>query len=191
MTRRVVADACVEPVGRRARSRRGNVGTESARLLLRAVVGGTMIAHGMRHGRSLEGTAGWFGSIGFKEPMLQARTSAVVEVGAGTALIVGAATSLAAAAVVGTMGVAARSVHQPNGFFITSEGYEYVLNLAAASVALAGLGAGRWSVDHAVGLDRKLGGGKGAALAVGLGLVGAAAQLATFWRTPVPKSDAG
>ncbi|HEV7469614.1 MAG TPA: DoxX family protein [Pseudonocardia sp.] len=114
-----------------------------ARLLLRTVLGGTMIAHGLKHGRSLDGTAGWFGSIGFKEPQLQARASAIVETGAGAALIAGAGTPLAAAAVVGTMGVAARSVHQPNGFFITAEGYEYVLNLAAASVALAGLGPGR------------------------------------------------
>ncbi|MDT4951147.1 MAG: putative oxidoreductase, partial [Pseudonocardiales bacterium] len=31
-----------------------------------------MIAHGLRHGRTLDGTAGWFESIGFKEPRLQA-----------------------------------------------------------------------------------------------------------------------
>ena len=45
-------------------------------------------------------------------------------------------------AVVGTMAVAARSVHVKNGFFITAEGYEYVLNLSAASVALAAIGPG-------------------------------------------------
>jgi putative oxidoreductase len=167
------------------RKRRGGAGgRDVARLLLRVVVGGTMIAHGLKHGRSLDGTAGWFGSIGFKEPRLQAQASAVVETGAGAALIVGAGTPLAAAAVVGTMGVAARSVHQPNGFFVTAEGYEYVLNLAAASVALAGLGPGRWSVDRALGLDRKLRGGPAAAVAAGIGLAGAAAQLAVFWRKP-------
>jgi putative oxidoreductase len=167
------------------RRRGGAGGRDVARLLLRTVVGGTMIAHGVKHGRSLDGTAGWFGSIGFREPRLQAQASAVVEVGAGAALIAGAGTPLAAAAVVGTMGVAARSVHQPNGFFITAEGYEYVLNLAAASVALAGLGPGRWSVDRALGLDRKLRGGPAAAVAAGVGLAGAAAQLAAFWRKPV------
>ena len=165
--------------------RRGGAGGRDVARLLRTVLGGTMIAHGLKHGRSLDGTAGWFGSIGFKEPQLQARASAIVETGAGAALIAGAGTPLAAAAVVGTMGVAARSVHQPNGFFITAEGYEYVLNLAAASVALAGLGPGRWSVDRALGLDRKLRGGPAAAVAAGLGLAGAAAQLAVFWRRPV------
>jgi DoxX len=81
-------------------------GTEIARLLLRSVIGATMIAHGVRHGRTLDGTAGWFEAIGFQKPRLQAKTSALVEIGAGAALIVGAGTPLAAAAVVGTMAVA-------------------------------------------------------------------------------------
>ncbi len=151
-------------------------------LLLRAAVGGTMIAHGVKHGRSIDGTAGWFGSIGFKQPTLQAQVSAVVEVGAGAALVAGAGTPVAAAAVVGTMAVAARAVHLPNGFFITSEGWEYVGNLSAAAVTLAALGPGRWSVDRALGIDSKLGGSKAAAVAAGLGLVTAAAQLAIFHR---------
>jgi len=157
-------------------------GIDVARWALRAVVGGTMIAHGVRHGRTLDGTAGWFGSIGFRQPRLQAAASAVVEVGAGAALVVGAATPLAASAVVGTMGVAARSVHARNGFFVMKDGYEYVLNLGAASVALAALGPGRFSVDRALGLDERLTGRQRAGLAAGLGLAAAAAQLAAFWR---------
>jgi putative oxidoreductase len=159
-------------------------GTEVARWALRAVIGGTMIAHGVRHARTLDGTTGWFASIGFREPRLQAVASAVVEVGAGAALVVGAATPLAASAVVGTMGVAARTVHLPNGFFVLNEGYEFVLNLGAASVALAALGPGRFSVDRALGLDRRLSGPQRATLAAGLGLATAAAQLAIFWRRP-------
>lgn len=170
--------------GARPRRRGGVSGADAARLLLRGALGATMIAHGVKHGRSLAGTAGWFGSIGFRQPQLQARASAVVEVGAGTALIAGAGTPLAAAAVVGTMGVAARAVHLPNGFFITAEGYEYVANLAVASVALAAFGPGRWSVDRATGMDRRLGGGRAAAVAAGTGLLAAAVQLAVFWRRP-------
>ncbi|ADJ48915.1 hypothetical protein AMES_7089 [Amycolatopsis mediterranei S699] len=159
-------------------------GTDVARWALRAVVGGTMIAHGVRHARTLDGTAGWFSSIGFREPRLQAVASAVVEVGAGAALVAGAATPLAASAVVGTMGVAARTVHLPNGFFVLNEGYEFVLNLGAASVALAALGPGRFSVDRALGLDGRSSGPRRAAFAAGLGLAAAAAQLAVFWRRP-------
>lgn len=162
-------------------------GVDVARLALRGVIGGTMIAHGIRHGRTLDGTAGWFRSIGFREPRLQATASAVVEVAAGAALVAGAATPLAASAVVGTMGVAARSVHLSNGFFVVNEGYEFVLNLGAASVALAALGPGRFSVDRALGLDGRLSGPQRAALAAGLGLAAAAAQLAVFWRRPQPE----
>ena len=149
-----------------------------------------MIAHGTRHGRTLDGTAGWFGSIGFRQPRLQAQASAVVEIAAGGALILGAATPLSAAAVVGTMAVAARTVHLPNGFFITGEGYEYVMNIGTAAVALSALGSGRLSVDHLLGVDRRLSPVQRAALTAGLGLGAAAAQLAVFWRPPVPEPAA-
>ena len=152
-------------------------------LLLRSVIGGTLIAHGVKHGRSLDGTAQWFESIGFRSPRLQARASAVVEVGAGIALVAGAATPIAAAAVIGTMAVAARSVHMTHGFFITSEGWEYVTNLAVASVALAGIGPGWWSVDRALGWDNWRG-DHAAATAIGIGITSAAAQLAFFYKSP-------
>jgi putative oxidoreductase len=160
-----------------------------ASLVLRAAVGGTMIAHGVRHGQTLEGTAGWFGSIGFKQPRMQATASTVVELGAGAALIAGAATPLAASAVVGTMAVAARSVHMKNGFFITAEGYEYVLNLSAAAVALAAIGPGSLSVDRLLGIHDKLTPLQRAGLAVGIGLAAAAAQLTAFWERPKPQPD--
>src|SRR3979411_2399192 len=152
-------------------------GKDVASLVLRAAIGGTMIAHSGRHGRTLEGTARWFGSIGFKHPRLQATASAVVEVGAGAALIAGAGTPLAASAVVGTMTVAARSVHLENGFFITAQGSEEVLKLSAASVALAAIGPGSLSVDRVLGIHDKLSPAQRAGLAAGLGLAAAAAQL--------------
>jgi putative oxidoreductase len=164
-------------------------GPETARLLLRTVVGGTMIAHGVRHGRTLDGTARWFGGIGFRRPGLQARVSAAVEIGAGGALLTGTATPLAAAAVIGTMAVAGRTVHVKNGYFIVDEGYEYVLSLAAAAAAAAALGPGRISVDSLLRADR-LSGAKAALLAVGLGAAGAVAQLAVFWRPPRPAETA-
>jgi putative oxidoreductase len=159
-----------------------------AQLLLRGILGGTMIAHGLRHARTLDGTAGWFASIGFRQPRLQAQLSAAVEVGAGAALVAGAATPLAASAVVGTMAVAYRSVHQPNGYFITAEGWEYVGFISAAAVALAALGPGRLSADHVLGVAGTGKPWQRAALAAGLGIGGAAAQLAAFWRRPRPKA---
>ncbi|MBM7369266.1 DoxX family protein [Gordonia hydrophobica] len=157
-------------------------GLDAVRLLLRASVGGTMVAHGLKHATSLTGTAGWFESIGFRKPKIQAAASAVVETGAGVALIAGAGTPLAAAAVVGTMAVAGRSVHVSNGFFITAEGWEYVANLAVAAVVLAGVGPGRWSVDRRLGIDSALTGDTAAAFAAGVGAAGALGQLAAFHR---------
>jgi putative oxidoreductase len=159
-------------------------GAEFARLVLRGVLGATMVAHGIKHAKSLPGTAGWFQSIGFKQPDLQAKASAVVEIGSGAALLAGVATPAAASAVVGTMAVAARTVHAPNGFFITGEGYEYVLTISAAAVAAAALGPGRYSVDNALGLHPRLTGVKVGLGALVLGVAGAAAQLAIFWRKP-------
>jgi putative oxidoreductase len=165
----------------------GRVGHESsglAQLLLRAALGGTIVAHGVRHARTLDGTARWFESIGFRQPRLQAQLSAVVEIGAGAALVGGAATPLAASAVVGTMAVAYSTVHRPNGYFITAEGWEYVGLISAAAVALAALGPGRFSADHLLGLNDAGPPWRRAALAASLGIGGAAVQLAVFWRRP-------
>jgi len=65
-------------------------------------------------------------------------------------LIVGFLNPLGAAGVVGVMSVAFVTNHRPNGFFIfrPGEGYEYVLNLLVAALALGALGAGEWSIDH-------------------------------------------
>jgi putative oxidoreductase len=154
--------------------------------LLRLGIGATMIAHGVRHGRTLEGTARWFGSIGYREPKLQAQASTVVEIGSGAAILAGAATPLASSAVIGTMAVAAQTVHRPNGFFVVNDGWEYAAFMAAGAAALAAIGPGRWSIDQAFGLHRGTGATR-AAIAIGLGLAGAAVQLKTFWTKPEPK----
>jgi putative oxidoreductase len=143
-----------------------------------------MIAHGVRHGRTLTGTAGWFESIGFREPRLQAQLSSVVEIGAGSAILTGAALPVAASAVVGTMTVAYHTVHRPNGYFVVSEGWEYVAFVGAAAVALSALGSGRYSVDGLIGHDEKGTPTRRAAITALLGVGGAIAQLATFWRKP-------
>jgi len=153
-------------------------------LILRAALGGTMIAHGLRHARTLDGTARWFESIGFRRPRLQAKLSAAVEIGAGAAVAAGAATPLAGSAMVGTMAVAYHTVHRPNGYFVVAEGWEYVGFISAAAVALAALGPGALSIDRLLGLDRLGTPVSRALMTAGLGIAGAAGQLATFWSEP-------
>ncbi len=80
-----------------------------AALVLRLVVGGTMIAHGWNHafgGGKLPGTARWFESIGIRPGRVHALFATVTELGAGALLVAGLLTPLAAAGVVGTMVVA-------------------------------------------------------------------------------------
>ncbi len=161
-----------------------------AMLVLRIWVGIVILLHGVNHARSLDGTAGWFGSVGFSSPKLQALASAVVEIGVGVLLIIGLLTPLAAAGLIATMFVAFWSIHRWNGFFIfrPGEGYEYVVTLAMAATAIAIVGAGSASIDSALGIDDNLDGWVGAALGLA-GLVGGAGQLAMFWRKPAPQAS--
>ncbi|MBA9005375.1 DoxX family protein [Thermomonospora cellulosilytica] len=159
----------------------------AALLLVRVVVGITMIAHGVNHwvgGGRIEGTARWFGGLGLRHGRLQAWMSVVTEIGAGALLVLGLLTPLACAAVISVMLVAGLLAHRANGFFVFKDGYEYVLVLGVVCLALAMLGPGRWSVDSAAGID--VTGWAGGGIALGVAVAATAGLLAAFWR-PRPK----
>lgn len=167
----------------------GGGGVDAGLLILRVAIGIVMIAHGYNHifgGGKIAGTAGWFESLGMKPGRLHAWTASLAELGAGALLILGLATPLAAAAVVGTMLVAFISNHRRNGYFIfrPGEGYEYVLTLILVAVAIGAVGAGGWSLDHVLGIGDDLVGWRGLAIAGGLGGGGGLALLAVFYRPP-------
>ena len=160
---------------------------DTAAALLRFALGAVMLAHGWNHlfgPGGVEGTAKWFGSMGLRPPKVHALASGLTELGAGTGLLLGLLTSLQCGAVVGVMAVAFVTAHRTNGFFIfkPGQGWEYVGFLALTAIALAVLGPGRLSLDHAFDIDLDLDGGVGLALSAGLGLAGAAALLVTSWR---------
>jgi putative oxidoreductase len=162
-------------------------GTDIASLLLRLIIGATMLAHGWNHafgGGKLPGTARWFDSIGMRPPKLHAFLATATELGAGTLLVLGLATPVAAAGVVGSMLVALIANHLRNGFFIfrPGEGYEYVLMIIVVAVALGAAGGGVVSLDHVLGLN--LVGWLGLVIAAGLGLLSGGATLAVGWRRP-------
>src|SRR5438270_3491179 len=164
-----------------------------ASVLLRFIVGITMFAHGYRHiwgGGKLPGTAGWFESIGIRPGKVHALLASVTELGASVLLWLGLLTPLGAAGVLGTMFVALITNHRKNGFFIfrPGEGYEYVLNLAVACIAIACLGAGQWSIDDKI--DFVLHDWWGLIWALLIGVGGTVLLLATFWRPPAPKPAA-
>lgn len=155
-------------------------------LVLRGVVGVVMTAHGWNHvfgGGRIEGTAGWFSSLGMRPGRLHAWLASITELTAGPLLILGLLTPLAAAAVVGVMTVAWIINHRGNGFFVfrPGEGWEYVMTLTFCGLAIGALGAGDWSLDAALGIDETLRGAVGLLIALG-GEVLAGAVLALFWR---------
>jgi len=160
-------------------------------LILRVVLGLTMAAHGYNKffgGGRIKGTAGWFESIGMKPGVFHARVAASTEMAAGIGLALGLLTPIPAAGFVALMLVAAWTVHRHNGFFIVKEGWEYNLVLAAAAVALAATGAGKYSLDyvlfHGTSVYPWLHGWCGLLIAVVLGLAGGIGQLAIFFRPP-------
>lgn len=165
-----------------------------ALLVLRLVVGGVMLAHGINHifgGGKIAGTGRWFESLGMRPGWLHAWTASLTEIGAGALLVLGLLTSVACAGVIGVMLVAWITNHLRNGFFIfrPGEGWEYVMTLTLVALALATLGPGAWSVDRAAHLARTLAGWHGLAIAAGAGGLGAVALLVGFWRPPA--RDAG
>lgn len=160
-----------------------------ALLILRVWIGLVMVAHGINHGRSLEGTANWFAKVGFKAPRLNAFLSSATEITVGVALVAGLLTSVGAAGVAATLFVAFWSIHRFAGFFVfhrPDEGYEYVATLVFAALAIAIAGPGEASVDAALGLDETLSGWVGAAI-WGAGILAAIGQLVVFWRKPMDK----
>jgi putative oxidoreductase len=167
-------------------------GIDIGALLLRVALGITMLAHGYNHafgGGKLPGTARWFESIGIRPGRVHALLATVTELGVAPLLFVGLFTPLAAAGVLGVMLVALVANHLKNGYFIfrPGEGYEYVLFLTFAALALAAIGGGGWSVDrvlvdHDVAGCHWLYGWHGLVVAAVAGGGGAAVLLATCWR---------
>jgi putative oxidoreductase len=161
-----------------------------ALLLVRVVVGITMIAHGYNHwrgGGKVAGTGRWFAGLGLKHGELQAWMSVITEIGAGFLLVIGLLTSLAAAAVLSVMLVAGLLAHRKNGFFVFKDGYEYVLVLGVICLMLGALGPGHFSVDYAVGTQ--VTGWAGAGIALGVAVAAVTGLLATFYR-PAPRKPA-
>ncbi len=163
-------------------------------LILRLGIGIALAAHGYNKffgGGRIPGTARWFESIGMRAGTgrICAVMAASTELGAGTLMALGLLTPFAAAGMVAVMFVAGWTVHRPNGFFSAKDGYELNYVFALAAVAVATVGAGRYSLDYGLDLAFRLNGVTGLGIALVLGLGGAALQLAAFYRPPIDESS--
>src|SRR4051794_11778666 len=125
------------------------------RTALRFVIGPLFVGHGTQKlfgwfgGHGLDGTAGFFETLGLKPGKRHATAAGASEAIGGALLTVGALTPVAAGLITGTMITAIRKVHAPNGPWSTNGGYEYNAVLIAAVLALTADGPGRPSVDAA------------------------------------------
>jgi putative oxidoreductase len=162
-----------------------------ALLMVRVVLGLTVVAHGYQKyflGGRIPGTAGWFASLGMKPGKFHAYTAATTEITSGLLFAAGLITPVAAAAFVGVMFVAA-FIHRHNGFFVFKEGVEYNLVISVVAIAVATIGPGEWSLDHAIGLKpHDVNGWVGFGISAGLGLLAAIGLLVLFYRPPA-KAD--
>jgi putative oxidoreductase len=156
-------------------------------LLLRLCLGLFLAYHGYNKffgGGRIPGTTRWFASMGMKWPRAQALLAACTEIGAGVMFAAGFLTPLAAAGIIGVMVVAIVTEHWKVGFFIfkPNQGWEYCATIAIGALSVATIGAGEWSIDHAIDLDVQDWWGLAIAGVVGVG--GALLQLATSSRPP-------
>jgi putative oxidoreductase len=146
------------------------------RLILRVLIGGLFIGHGTQKlfgwfgGHGIDGTAGFFDSLGLKPGKPNAIAAGVSEAGGGALLVAGIAPPLAGAAITGTMATAIRHVHGSKGPWTTEGGWEYNAVLMAAVLtvveeesglawALAAAAAGVGGSFAISKLARKQGGG--------------------------------
>jgi putative oxidoreductase len=168
---------------------------DSGLLLLRLTVGLTLSAHGAQKlfgwfgGPGLEAAGNGLAALGFHPGRRHALMAGIVEASGGLLLALGLFTPVAAAIVFSVMLVAGVSAHLKRGFFITSGGYEYTLVLGVAGLTLAFTGPGAFSLDALSGYS--VGGALWGTVALLVGLIGGALQLAQRHSAPALQTAAG
>ncbi|GAA2864072.1 DoxX family protein [Streptosporangium fragile] len=120
-----------------------------ALLLARIALGVIFLVHGWQKFATmgLAQTTAFFESVGIPLAGVAAPAVAVLEVVGGIALILGAALPVFGTLLVIDMLGAIVFVHGANGFAADKGGYEFVLALAAGTLAIAFSGGGALAVD--------------------------------------------
>ena len=96
---------------------------------LRTVIGALFFGHGAQKlfgwfgGHGPEGTGQFFEGLGLKPGIKHARAAGAAEAGGGVLLALGLFTPAAAAAIIGVMSTAIRTVHMKNGPWVSDGGY--------------------------------------------------------------------
>jgi putative oxidoreductase len=130
----------------------------SALLLVRIFLGAMFFAHGTQKlfgwfgGYGLGGTGGFMESLGFRPGKLFAAAAGLCEAGGGALVLLGLLGAVGPGLIVIAMVTAMGAVHWKNGVFVTSNGIEMPLAWITCCLALAFVGFGVYSLDHALGI---------------------------------------
>ncbi len=143
----------VEPAADTGRVRRGTL--DLGLLILRFVVGGTFVFHGLQKltgwwgGPGLDGVRDMMNNTGWKQPDIAAILVVAGELAGGTMVILGIATPLATGAVLAVIIDAwlVRQAAQPGLQYAAPNGPELETILLGATAALALTGPGRYAID--------------------------------------------
>lgn len=163
-------------------------------LVTRVLIGGLFFGHGAQKlfgwfgGYGPDGTGGFFEGLGLRPGRQHAMAAGAAEAGGGVLLALGLATPVAGAAITGVMTTAIRTVHQPNGPWVTENGWEYTAVIIAAALTVVEVGPGPVSLDAALGNERS---GTGWALAALVAGVAGSTLLLRDWERPAPAPEGG
>jgi putative oxidoreductase len=166
-----------------------------ALLVLRVVVGAFFVGHGAQKlfgrfgGHGLEGTAGFFETLGMRPGRRNAAAAGAAELVGGALLVLGLLTPLAAALIISVMVVAIATVHANKGPWVTDGGWEYNAVLIAAAFAIAGAGPGEVSLDDALGWMPDITGTGWAFIALAAGALGALGALLAARTATTPQPE--
>ena len=131
-------------------------------LVLRLIFGIVMAAHGAQKlfgwfgGYGLNGTGGYFESLGFRPGRFFAFAAGASELLGGLLTAAGLFGPVGPALVLATMIVAAIAVHWQGGLFAMTNGIELPLLYAAAAIAIGLTGPGALSLDALLRINTSL-----------------------------------
>ncbi len=126
-------------------------------LVVRVTVGGLLAGHGSQKlfgwfgGGGLEGTGGFFESLGFRPGRQWAGLAAVSEFGGGLLTALGFLNPIGPLAAAGSMLVATLTAHAGKPIWVTQGGAELPVTNIAVLGAISIAGPGRFSIDRAAG----------------------------------------
>ena len=131
-----------------------------ALLLLRVVIGGVLIPHGLLKlgligkGGSIAGVAGWFNSMGLRPGMFWAYVATLAEAGGGLLTVLGLGGPIGPGVLAADLVVVTIVAHVAQGFWAGGGkvGWAFPIPLAAGGLAIALAGNGAWSLDRLLGL---------------------------------------